>query len=220
MTHVVVSRARRAACAGALAALVATAVAATTQAATRWIRVAVGPSLPVSDLANEEPGRYLGGQSTGYTAEVGVRVPLAEAFFVRPSLSFHRFGKWHEPMLAVLDTDGELTSLDWTRRTSMGGLRIYFEYIPPPENGFTVFMNGSMGLLYLRQDDDIVFLDGSTQSLLEEVSGAGATAGVGIRVSDAELALAMTFQQPGFEFESPNWFSVDVTLGYTFPSPF
>jgi len=182
------------------------------------IRIGGSLAVPSGDLASEERIGFAGGQGLGWHLSAGPRILLAPTLAVRPELSYYRFGEFEEVDVPVL-VGTELVSGDLLRRTQMGGVRVYIEYLPLPESGFAVCLHGGVGLMYMRYDDEFRLPD-ETLEHGEGVIGGTAAGGVGIMLHHLEITLAATLQEPGFENFAPTWPTFDLGAAYWFENPF
>jgi hypothetical protein len=183
------------------------------------IRLSGGLAIPSGDLASEERVGFAGGQGAGFTVGAGARVLVTSTLAIRPELSYYRFGRWRADDLTVL-IGTTVTTGDLDRRTQMGGLRVYLEYVPAPEGGFSVFLSGGLGLVYTRYDDRLVVVSGDTFEHHEGVVSGSAAGGVGIMLHHIEVMISGSLQEPGFEDFAPTWNTFDLSVAYWLPSPF
>jgi len=175
------------------------------------LRVALGATFPLSDLANDSLTEgWAGMQKAGITGAVSLRYALQEVVYLRPEIFAHRFGA-HEGT----DT-AEDPPLSWTRRAMIAGFRVNLDYIPTDRQGWTPFITSGLGLAYLRYRDEIE--GDSPGDLTEETVGATAQVGLGLWFPRFEVLLSGTLQEPNFDvIGRTSWTAVDLTISYALP---
>jgi len=188
------------------------------------IRLAGGASLPLSDLGSDEFDSFQGwqgGQTLGFVATAGLRYAFTKTIFFRPEVGFRSFGAYHntdEQVILVANSGApvDTVSADVTRETAMGGLMLSLDYIPMSASGVTPFLTGGLGFTYMRYDDSIKIPGRSPFEPGEETVGISAMLGVGLLIKRVEFVLAASFQEPNFENGAAAWYTVDLTMGFSF----
>lgn len=176
------------------------------------IRVALGPTFPMSDLSNEDGTQgWTGAQNTGGMVALSIRYALQEVVHIRPEVSFYRFGRFEG-----VDRS-EDPPLSWSRRAVMGAFRVHLDYIPADDvSRWTPFITSGLGLAFLRYADDIEGSDENDRS--ESTVGATATVGLGVWFPFMEILLAGSLQEPRFdEVGQASWTTVDLTVSFALP---
>jgi hypothetical protein len=185
------------------------------------LRIAAGATLPLGDLANEDPREgWVGAQGVGFGVEVAVRYALVPELYMRPALAFYRFGKHRDAAFPVQTSsaDSTLTGVDWTRDALMGGIRVHLDYIPAPEGSWTPFLTCGLGLAYMRYHDKVRGPATDTFESSDDTLGATVGLGVGALIGRFEVVLAMTLQEPSFSDAGvTTWSTADLTLGFGLP---
>jgi hypothetical protein len=188
------------------------------------IRLAGGASLPVSDLGSDDFQSFegwQGGQGLGLVASAGLRYAFTKTVFFRPEVVFRSFAPYtnpDEPVILVANSGAptDTVSADVTRETAMGGLLLSLDYIPMSASGVTPFLTGGLGFTYMRYDDSIKIPGRAPFEPGEEAVGISAVLGVGLLIRRLELVLGASFQEPSFENGAASWYTVDLTLGFSF----
>jgi hypothetical protein len=185
------------------------------------LHLGVAASVPAGELANEDPRHgWFGGQGTGLAASAGVRIAITRDVYLRPELTYHRFRAFEteEPFIAFDGFDSDTISTDWSRQVWFTGLQLAVDYIPASSSGITPFLWGGLGLLYLRYEDDIRFLDGTRTTPHEGATAMSVRGGVGVVLRRFEIDLSLGLQEPSFGIVGrTSWYSVDLGVATTIP---